>query len=72
MLQYVIQAYSPSTNQTLRQISLNNQSITAETNELQANNTARAFAHTLNEQAKLGAKDWTGSARLEELGGWAS
>lgn len=72
MLQYVIEAYSAQANQTLRQISLNNQSITAETNQLQAENTARTFAYTLNQQAKLNARDWVGTATLQELGGWAS
>jgi hypothetical protein len=72
MLQYVIEAYSAQANQTLRQISLNNQTITAETNRLQADNTARTFAYTLNQQAKLNATDWVGTATLQELGGWAS
>lgn len=70
MLQYVIEAYSAQANQTLRQVSLNAGSITPELNKLQADNTARTFAHTLNQQAKLGATDWTGSATLQELGVW--
>lgn len=68
MLQYVIQAHSRQANQTLRQVSLNAQSITPETNLLQAEATARTFAVTLNQQAKLGAADWVGTATLQDLG----
>ena len=70
MLQYVIEAYSPTAHQSLRQVSLNNLAITPEMDKIQAEATARAFAHTLNEQAKLGATDWTGSATLQDLGVW--
>lgn len=70
MLQYVIEAYSATAHQSLRQVSLNNSAITPELDRVQAEATARAFAHTLNQQAKLGAQDWTGTATLQELGVW--
>ena len=70
MLQYVVEAYSATAHQSLRQVSLNNLAITPEMDRIQAEATARAFAHTLNQQAKLGATDWVGSATLQELGVW--
>lgn len=70
MLQYVVEAYSATAHQSLRQVTLNNLAITPEMDKLQAESTARAFAHTLNQQAKLGATDWVGTATLQELGVW--
>ncbi len=58
MLEYIIEAYSPTANQTLRQVSLNNLAVTPETNLAQASRTAETFALTLNQQSKLGAQDW--------------
>jgi hypothetical protein len=68
MLQYVIEAYSPTAHQTIRQVSLNNMAITPETNKRQAEQTAQAFALTLNSQQKLQATDWVGRATLKDLG----
>jgi len=68
MLQYVIEAYSAQAHQTIRQVSLNAMSITPETNKRQAEQTASAFAGTLNQQAKLQATDWVGRATLKDLG----
>ena len=70
MLQYVIEAYSATAHQSLRQVTLNNLEITKELNPIQAQQTADAFAYTLNQQSKLGATDWVGSATLQELGVW--
>jgi hypothetical protein len=68
MLQYVIEARSVTANQTIRQVSLNAMSITPETNKRQAEQTAQAFALTLNQQSKLQATDWVGRATLKDLG----
>jgi hypothetical protein len=68
MLQYVIEAHSVTANQTIRQVSLANQTITPETNQRQAEQTAASFAHTLNSQRKLSATDWQGRATLKDLG----
>ena len=70
MLQYVIEAYSATAHQSLRQVTLNNLEITKEFNQLQAQQTADAFAYTLNQQAKLGATDWVGKISLQDLGVW--
>lgn len=70
MLQYVIEAYSPTAHQSLRQVMLDNLQITVELNPVQAQRSADAFAYTLNQQAKLGATDWVGSATLQDLGVW--
>ena len=58
MLQYSIEAYSPTANQTLRQVYLNNLQMTPTVNLIEANQQATTFAYTLNQQAKLGAQDW--------------
>jgi hypothetical protein len=68
MLQYVIEAHSRQTNQTQRQVSLNNMTLVPETNKRQAEQTAQAFALTLNQQSKLQATDWVGRATLKDLG----
>ena len=60
MLQYGIEAYSPTANQTLRQVMLNNLTVSPITNLIEANQSASVFAYTLNQQAKLGATDWAG------------
>lgn len=70
MLQYVIEAYSPTAHQSLRQVVLSDLAITQQFNQIEANQQATAFAHTLNTQAKLGATDWVGSATLQDLGVW--
>ena len=58
MLQYSIEAYSPTANQTLRQVMLNNLTMTPTVTLAEARLQANAFAHTLNSQAKLNAQDW--------------
>jgi hypothetical protein len=68
MLQYVIEAHSVTANQAIRQVTLNAMSITPETNKRQAEQTAAAFAATLNSQHKLQATDWVGRAVLKDLG----
>lgn len=68
MLQYVIEAYSATAHQTIRQVTLNNMAITPELNKRQAEQTASAFAGTLNQQGKLQATDWVGRAVLKDLG----
>lgn len=68
MLQYVIEAYSPTAHETIRQVTLNNMAITLELNKRQAEQTAASFAATLNSQQKLNATDWKGRAVLKDLG----
>lgn len=68
MLQYTIEAYSRSANQTQRQVTLGQQGVTVEINRRQAEQTAEAFAQTLNTQRKLSVTDWQGRAVLQDLG----
>lgn len=68
MLQYVIEAHSRTANQTQRQVSLSNLTLIPEINKRQAEQTAAAFAQTLNSQRKLSATDWVGRAVLQDLG----
>jgi hypothetical protein len=65
--EYVIQAYSPSTNQTIREFNLemNNPSIK---NKIEANQIASAFAYRLNKQKYLQATDWTPRVEFQQLG----
>jgi hypothetical protein len=65
--EYVIQAYSPSKNQTIREFNLEmgNPSIT---NKAQADQIANAFAARLNQQQYLKATDWRAKVEWQQLG----
>lgn len=65
--EYVIQAYSPSKHQTIREVNLEmgNPSIT---NRAQADQIASAFAYRLNNQKYLQANDWQPKVEWQQLG----
>lgn len=65
--EYVIEAYSPSKNQTIREFNLEmgNPSITSRT---QANQIASSFATRLNNQQYLRATDWEAKVTWQQLG----
>jgi len=66
MQKYTIWAYSPRLNQTQHQINLD--AMPADATEQQAQQRADAFAHSLNQQQHLTARDWEGQVKLEEVG----
>jgi hypothetical protein len=66
MQRYTIWAYSPSQHQTQHQINLD--AMPADATDAQAQQRADAFAHALNTQQHLTARDWEGVWRLEEVG----
>lgn len=65
--EYVIQAHSPSKNQTIREFNLEmgNPSIT---NKVQALQIATSFADRLNKQKHLQATDWQPKVEWQQLG----
>lgn len=65
--EYVIQAYSPSKNQTVREFNLEmgNPSITDKT---KAQQFANAFASRLNHQQYLKTTDWVAKVEWQQLG----
>jgi hypothetical protein len=64
---YTIQAYSPSLNQTLRQIDLTNILDTTST-LAQAQMVAEQFANLQNSRFHMQACDWQARVQLEEVG----
>lgn len=65
--EYVIEAYSPSLNQSLRELNLNMNNPAIQDRRY-AQQVADAFAFKLNQQAKLKATDWIGRTRWEQAG----
>ena len=64
---YTVSAYSPSLNQTIRQIDLAN--ILDETStQQQAQQAAEQFARLQNSRFHMQACDWTAQVQLEEVG----
>lgn len=65
MQAYMIVAWSPSTNQKIREITLNKQTIT---DPREADLRAASFAMRLNQQRKLHVADWQPQVTLETVG----
>jgi hypothetical protein len=65
--EYTINAYSPSLNQSMREINLEmgNPQIL---DKNYANQVATAFAYKLNQKAHMQATDWVGQAKFETVG----
>jgi hypothetical protein len=64
---YTVSAYSPSLNQTVRQIDLTNVLDTTSTQE-QAQRVAEQFAQQQNRQFHMTACDWQARVQLEQVG----
>ena len=64
---YTVSAYSPSLNQTIRQIDLSNVLDTTST-QAQAQQAAEQFARLQNTRFHMQACDWRASVQLEEVG----
>jgi hypothetical protein len=64
---YTVLAYSPSLNQTIRQIDLTNVIDTTST-QAQAQMVAEQFARLQNTRFHMQACDWQGRVQLEEVG----
>jgi hypothetical protein len=64
---YTVSAYSPSLNQTIRQIDLTNVLDTTST-QAQAQMVAEQFAHLQNTRFHMQACDWCARVQLEEVG----
>ena len=63
---YTVWAYSPSTNQEYRQLNLANLAPIQE--QATAQRDADSFAHIHNRDRKLGATDWVGVVKFEQVG----
>lgn len=65
--EYVIQAYSPTAHQTIREFNLEmgNPSIV---DKIKADQIATAFAHRLNQQRYLNVTDWRPKVEWQQLG----
>ena len=65
--EYIIEAYSPSKNQTIREFNLEmgNPSIT---NRSEANRLAESFATRLNKKQHLKTTDWQAKVTWQQLG----
>ena len=66
--EYIIKAYSQSTNTTQREINLMN---AHPNNEREAMKWANAFAMKCNERKTLGATDWVGQIELVNTNSFA-
>jgi len=64
---YTVLAYSPSLNQTIRQIDLTNVIDTTST-QAQAQMVAEQFARLQNSRFHMQACDWCAQVKLEEVG----
>jgi hypothetical protein len=64
---YTVSAYSPSLNQTVRQIDLTNVLDTTSTQQ-QAQMVAEQFAQQQNRQFHMAACDWQARVQLETVG----
>ena len=64
---YTVSAYSPSLNQTIRQIDLTNVLDTTST-QSQAQQAAEQFAHLQNTRFHMQACDWRARVELEQVG----
>lgn len=64
---YTVSAYSPSLNQTIRQIDLTNVIDTTST-QAQAQMVAEQFARLQNSRFHMQACDWSARVELEEVG----
>lgn len=69
MQQYTVWAKSPSLNQELRFLIMENKSgPVVVDNETLANNQAQSFAQTLNNKQHMKATDWVGVVKYEDTG----
>jgi hypothetical protein len=67
--EYTIYAYSPSTNQEVREFNLQTpQTNPGAQNHKYSQQIAEAFAYRLNQQSYLKANDWVGRVKQEQLG----
>ena len=66
--QWVIEAYSPSLNQTVREFQLSNLTVQPITDPVRAQQSADDFARRLNASLYMRTADWTSRATQQELG----
>lgn len=66
--QWVIEAYSPSLNQTVREFQLSNLTVQLVPDQQHAQQAATTFANRLNSTLHMRAGDWQPRATYQDLG----
>lgn len=67
-IEYVVEAYSPSLNQTVREFQLSNNANVSITSEAIALQHGQSFAQRMNNKQHMSATDWVAKVTLQELG----